>query len=281
MGFALKKKGRLHVWIWKRVGMSSETRGYMGEDFLQETANETLLTGEILPILPEISLWSWVLSVLPTHRRSPSPQWSDRRSVKICWMSECLSRLLCWDKSVASGPGGSDSSGIRGWLGLSSLPISSLSALRFLLLLWGIVCFLLPAHQTQFNELFLFSCLPAMKSFPLPQKVHAPGSGAWPLCSFIRIHWWACIDPLGLTTCRCRTLPRVHSFAILYFVALIVICGVRLGGRGQTSDWGEASEAPGRGAPSESPCSPHPRPRSVWRKGGWVWAWACESVCEY
>lgn len=82
--------------------------------------------------------------------------------LKICWMSECL---VCWDNSVASGFGGTDSLGIPERLGLSSLQISSLSALRFLLLLWEIVCVLLPVHQTQFNELFLFSCLPTRSHF--------------------------------------------------------------------------------------------------------------------
>lgn len=106
--------------------------------------------------------WGWDLSVLCTHQCTPSTQWNDWHSVKICWMNECL---VCWDNSVASGFGGTDSFGIPGRLGLSSLQISSLSALRFLLLLWGIVCVLLPVHQTQFNELFLFSCLPARSHF--------------------------------------------------------------------------------------------------------------------
>ena len=184
-------------------------------------------------------------------------------------MSEHLSRLVCWDKSVASGFGGSDSSGIRGWLGLSSFPISSLSALRFLLLLWGIVCFLLPAHQTQFNELFLFSCLPATKSFPLPQKVHAPGSQAWPLRPLIRIHWWACT--LGLTTCQCCAFPEsihLNTWPRSILLYLIVICGVCLGGRGQGLDWGEASEAPRRCALPESPYSPHPSPSFGRREAG-------------
>ena len=90
------------------------------------------------------------------------------------------------------------------WVGLSSLQSSSLSAHRVLLLLWGIVCFLLPALQTHFNELFLFSCLPAIKAFPLPQSVPALGWLAWQLRLLIRIHLCQVYtSPLTLTTYRC------------------------------------------------------------------------------
>lgn len=195
----------------------------------------------------------------------PSTQWRDWHSAKICWMNKRVSCLVFRAKSVASGFGGTDSFGKPGWLGFSSLHISSFFALRFLLLLWGIVCFLLPAHQTHFNELFLFICLPEIKSFPLPQNVHAQGSLAWQLCLLIRIHWCQVYTSLSLRpptdvvhspqSLHLNTWP--HSI-LLYLIVAYSVC---LGGRGWGPDEGEASEASGR------PHPPHPSLSSERRKG--------------
>lgn len=148
---------------------------------------------------------------------------------------------------------------------------SSLSALRFLLLLWGIVCFLLPAHQTHFNELFLFSCLPAIKSFPLPQNVRAQGSLAWQLCLLIGIHrWQVCAGPLTLTTPDVVGSPEsiqlnTRSRSILSY--LIVGCGGCLGRRGQGLGEAEANEVSGMRSISERPRPPHPSHSSGRQKG--------------
>lgn len=217
---------------------------------------------------------------------SPSTQGRDWHSWKICWMNECVSRLVFRDNSVASGFGGTDSFGKAGWLGFSSLHISSFSALRFLLLLWGIVCFLLPAHQTHFNELFLFICLPEIKSFPLPQNVHAQGPLAWQLCSLIRIHW--CQVCIGLSlwppTDVVRSPQSLHlntwpRSVLLCFTVAYSVC---LAGRGWGLDEGETKsgiwEAPPTSAQSQ-----------LWEEEGrtsvsvsmWVCAWVNVRVCVH
>ena len=202
-------------------------------------------------------------------------------------MNECMCRPVCWDNSVTLGSGALTILGYAGWLELSSLQISSLPGLRFLLLLWGIVCFLHPVHQTHSNELFLFSCLPAMKSFPPPQNVPAQGWLAWQLRLLIRIHWCeVCTGPLTLITYRCCTffiVRLLECMNTLYFVVLncSTRCVLKKEGTRPGLGWCKW-DLEGRlfkETLSERPPSPHPSPSSERRKGGGVCVCVCMCVC--
>ena len=168
----------------------------------QEYSNRWLDEAYSTALGADVLRWAGELPMLCT-RHAPSAWWSDHCSMGRGWVEEGVCHLSAemtqWPWAPCTLTFGTP--GVGGALFFAELITFCTSSL---LLRWRIVRFLLPAHQTRFNELFLFSCLPAIKSYPLPWNVPAQGWLAWQLRLLIRIHWCqVCTNPLTLTTWRC------------------------------------------------------------------------------